>query len=327
MYQDLYGLRELPFDLTPDPNYLYLTPSHQEALSNLEYGLSSAKSVTVVIGEAGTGKTTLLRAAVRSPSCAHVKCVHVNNPTLTRSEFIQMLANSFELSADAAQSKATLLRELETLLRERRARGEITALIVDEAQSLSGELLEEIRLLANIESTTEKLLPVVLAGQQELGTRLDQPELRQLKQRVALRCHIAPFEILDTAKYIVSRFRMAGGDATRVFTQEAVTLIHECSRGIPRTINVICDNSLVHGLGLGRPKIDRGIVSEVSKDFALRAFPTAQNQPPTAAEGHAIDDRTRQTESARTVTHTGVVAPRAAGPGKSSLGRLWVARR
>lgn len=269
MYQDYYGLRELPFDLTPNPSYLYLTTSHREALSNLEYGLSTAKAVTVLVGEVGTGKTTLLRAAAASDRCRHVYCVHVNNPTLTRSEFVEILARAFGLSAQAGQSKAVLLAELEAILRERRSRHQITALVVDEAQSLSAELLEEIRLLANIETATHKLLPLVLAGQPELGARLDEPGLRQLKQRVALRCEIAPFELAETAAYIASRIRTAGGEASRLFTREAVTLIHECSGGIPRTVSVMCDNALINGFALGRRPVDRSIVLEVSKDFCL----------------------------------------------------------
>jgi type II secretory pathway predicted ATPase ExeA len=164
MYQRFYGLRELPFELTPDPKYLFFTPRHREALSNLEYGLSAAKSITVLIGEAGTGKTTLLRAALASERCANVRCVYMNNPALTREEFVRMLANRFNLSAESAGSKAVLLNELEGVLLERRKRGEITALVIDEAQSLSNELLEEIRLLANIDTPSEKLLPLVMAG-------------------------------------------------------------------------------------------------------------------------------------------------------------------
>ena len=188
MYQAFYGLREAPFELTPNPKFLFFTARHREALSNLQYGLSSAKAVTVLIGEAGTGKTTLLRAALESDRCRHVRSVYLHNPALTRTEFVQMLAHQFRLSSEAAESKATLLNELEAALRERRERGEIAALVVDEAQSLSAELLEEIRLLANIETATEKLLPLVLAGQPELADRLNEPSLRQLKQRVALRC-------------------------------------------------------------------------------------------------------------------------------------------
>ena len=270
MYQRFYGLRELPFELTPNPRYLYLTPRHREALSNLQYGLFSAKAVTVLIGEAGTGKTTLLRAALESDSCRNVRCVYLNNPVLTRGEFVEILARRFELSPEAALSKAAMLGELETVLHERRAKGEVTALVIDEAQALSPELLEEIRLLANIETATEKLLPLVLAGQPELGERLEDSGLRQLKQRVALRCDVSPFNLPETAAYISSRIRTAGGEASRLFTREAVTLIHDCSRGIPRTINVVCDNALVTGLALNRQPVDREMVLEVSRDFALR---------------------------------------------------------
>jgi type II secretory pathway predicted ATPase ExeA len=270
MYQRFYGLRELPFELTPNPRYLYLTPRHREALSNLQYGLFSGKAVTMLVGEAGTGKTTLLRAALESDSCRHVRCVYLNNPALTRAEFVEILARRFELSSEAALSKAAMLGELEQVLQERRGRGEITALVIDEAQTLSSELLEEVRLLANIETATEKLLPLVLAGQPELGDRMEDPGLRQLKQRVALRCDVSPFTLSETAAYISSRIRTAGGEASRLFTREAVTLIHECSLGIPRTINVICDNALVTGLALNRHPVDREIVLEVSRDFALR---------------------------------------------------------
>lgn len=269
MYQRFYGLRELPFELTPNPTFLFLSPRHSEALSNLQYGLYSAKPVTVLIGEAGTGKTTLLRAALESERCRNVRCVYLSNPALTRDEFVETLAGRFDLSPDAAKSKAVLLAELERVLRERRAAGEITALVVDEAQSLSVELLEEVRLLANIETATQKLLPLVLAGQPELAERLNDPALRQLKQRVALRCEITPFELQETAAYIATRVRTAGGEASRLFTREAVTLIHEYSRGIPRTISVMCDNALVSGMALGRQPVDRAIVLEVSSDFDL----------------------------------------------------------
>jgi general secretion pathway protein A len=269
MYQHFYGLRELPFELTPNPKYLFLTRQHREALSTLIYGLASAKGVTALIGEAGTGKTTLLHAALRSEQCRNVSCVYLMNPTLTRDEFVEMLSVRFELSSHAARSKAAMLNELETVLRERRARGEITALLVDEAQSLSGELLEEIRLLANSETTTEKLLPLVLAGQPELKDRLNATELRQLKQRVTLRSEITPFSQQETAAYIAWRIRTAGGDAAKLFTREAVMLIHERSGGIARTISVMCDNALLTGFGLGKQPVNYDTVMEVVRDFDL----------------------------------------------------------
>jgi general secretion pathway protein A len=271
MYQRFYGLDELPFELTPNPKFLFFTPRHREALSNLEYGLSSAKALTVVLGEAGTGKTTLIRAAIESDRCRGVDAVHVDNPALTRDEFVELLARRFGLSERAQASKATLLAELEGALNERRRRSEITALVVDEAQSLSGELLEEIRLLANIETATDKLLPVVLVGQPELKDRLNEPGLRQLKQRVTLRCEILPFTLEETASYISSRIKVAGGDPRRLFTRDAVTLIHERSHGIPRVVSVICDNALLTGFGIGRQPVDRATVLEVVRDFDLEA--------------------------------------------------------
>lgn len=269
MYQSYYGLRELPFELTSNPRFLFFTPGHREALGNLQYGLSAAKAVTLLIGEAGTGKTTLLRAALESERCRNVRCIYLNNPTLTRAEFLEMLSRQLDLGPRAAESKATLLTELEAVLRRRRAAHEVVALVVDEAQSLSYELLEEIRLLANMETASEKLLPLVLAGQPELAVRLNEPELRQLRQRVALRCMLAPLTLAETAAYIASRIESAGGHAATMFTRDAVTLIHERSEGIPRTISVICDNALVSGLALGRRPIDRAIVLEVCADFDL----------------------------------------------------------
>jgi type II secretory pathway predicted ATPase ExeA len=269
MYQDFYGLKELPFELTANPRFLFLAPRHREALSNLEYGLSAAKPLTVLIGEAGTGKTTLIRAALESERCSGVDAVHINNPALTRAEFIELLADRFGLSGHAAQSKAALVRELEVVLSERRSNGQITALVIDEAQSLTAELLEEIRLLGNIETAVEKLLPLILSGQPELSNRLNESGLRQLKQRVTLRCEIAPFTLEETASYISARVRIAGGDARRLFTREAVILIHEQGLGIPRVINVLCDNALMTGFAVGRQPVDRACVAEVLTDFDL----------------------------------------------------------
>jgi general secretion pathway protein A len=271
MYLDFYGLSESPFELTANPRYLFLTSTQREALSILQYGLMSVKSLTLLIGDAGTGKSTLIQAALASERCRDVRCVYLNNPMLSQADFVSLLAHRFELGSEAASSKAVLLGQLETKLRERHAAGETTALVVDEAQSLSTELLEEIRLLANIETPTEKLLPLVLAGQPELADRLEQPELRQLKQRVALRCELAPFELGDTAAYIASRIRTAGGVPSGMFTQEAVTLIHTLARGIPRTVNVICDNALVSGMALGHRRVEQALVAEVCHDLHIAA--------------------------------------------------------
>src|SRR5262245_3479749 len=172
MYEAFFGLRERPFDLTPNPKFLVLTESHREVLLNLEYGIASRKGITLLIGEAGSGKTTVIRAAMeRQPVKVH--CVHLHNPTLSKNEFNEMLAGHFGLSMQAARSKAAMLTELEALLLARQAQDEKTVLIVDEAQSLPMELLEEIRLLANIETNDEKLLSVIIAGQPELAHALN----------------------------------------------------------------------------------------------------------------------------------------------------------
>jgi len=271
MYEQFYGFREPAFELTSNPRFLFLTAQHREALCHLEYGLSSAKPITVLIGDAGTGKSTLLRAALQSEMCRDVNCVFIDNPTLTRDEFVETLAARFDLGAKAMASKASLLASLETVIRQRYERGEVTALVVDEAQALPREIFEEIRLLANIETPTRKLLPVVLAGQPELAERLNDRSLRQLKQRIALRCELKPLDLPDTAMYIASRIRTAGGDPANIFTRQAVTLIHQHSHGLPRLISVICDNALTSGFALDQRPVDGHIVLEVCQDFDLKA--------------------------------------------------------
>jgi general secretion pathway protein A len=280
MYERFYGFSEPPFELTADTKYLFLTKRQREALSNLQYGLLSSRSLTLLIGEAGTGKTTLLRAALESERCRHVRCILMNNPVLRPDDFIRLLALKFDLGPDSADSKSVLLERLERLLRERHAAGETTALVIDEAHSLSFELLEEVRLLANIETPTAKLLPLVLAGQPELAARLEEPNLRQLKQRVTLRCELEPFDAMETAAYMASRIRTAGAEPVRVFSREAVALIHERSGGIPRTINVIADNALINGMALGRQCVNEAAVADVCRDLHL----TGRAQPTRAAQ-------------------------------------------
>src|SRR5687768_16940216 len=232
MYEQFFDLKERPFDLTPNPRYLFLTASHREALSSLDYGLAAGTGVTVLVGDAGTGKTTLIKAALESTDAGKTHAVYLNNPTLTRSEFIEFLAREFQLGEDAAASKTVLLAKLEKALYQSHARGIKTALIVDEAQSLPHELLEEIRLLANIETPTVKLLPIILAGQPELADRLNHQSLRQLKQRVGLRCSLKPLTVGETGQYITARVAVAGGRASTLFTREAVYVIHDRARGI-----------------------------------------------------------------------------------------------
>ena len=291
MYEPFFGLTERPFDLTPNPRYLFLTPKHREALIHLQYGIAGRKGITVLTGEAGTGKTTIVHAALEQQRGQNACSVYVSNPTLTREEFFEFLTAGFGLSPAAAGSKTRFLLELTRIVVDRQAAGGVTALIIDEAQRLPYELLEEIRLLANIETATEKLLPVVLVGQPELADRLNEPSLRQLKQRVALRGTLAPLDAADTAAYIANRVRIAGGDSRKLFTPDAIQVIHAGSRGIPRTISVICDNALVGGFAADEKPVGRTIVLEVCRDFDFlpdlavigldpEVHPTAAPPPP-----------------------------------------------
>jgi len=266
MYEDYYGLRERPFDLSPNPRFLFLSKGHREALMHLRYGLAGRLGVTVLVGEAGTGKTTLVRAALQASSGQNATIVHLSNPTLTRQELYQYLASGFGLGEQAAASKSTFLHELERSLT---TSGGVLALIVDEAQSLPHELIEEIRLLTNTEMNGRSLA-VALVGQPELAARLNEPRLRQLKQRVALRCELSPLDLRDTATYIAARVRVAGGNADGLFTRDAVIAVHEHSRGIPRLTSVICDNALVSGFAADVKPVGRDIILEVCRDFELQ---------------------------------------------------------
>ena len=284
MYERFYDLRERPFDLTPNPRYLLLTDTHREALGNLEYGISARKGITVLTGEAGTGKTTLIRTAFSRASSdpgRPTSWVYLKNPRLTRSEFLEFLAARFGLPSDMAASKTKLLDELEAQLVE----GRRAVLVIDEAQSVPLDLLEEVRLLANIESDTEKLLPVILVGQPELADRLNESALRQLKQRVALRCTLNPLSLREAAGYIAGRIEIAGGEPAKIFSREAVLRIFERSRGIPRTISVICDNALLTGYAEEQRPVGARLIETVCRDFDLPQVGKSSPGAATAAAG------------------------------------------
>ena len=282
MYERFYGLKERPFDLTANPRYLFLTAKHREALSHLQYGVAGRKGITVLIGEAGTGKTTLVHAALESKRGHNTFVVHMSNPVLTRGEFIEFLAFAFGLRPDAHTSKTRFLLELTRVLVDRQTSGAGAALVIDEAQCLPHELLEEIRLLSNLETAVDKLLPVVLVGQPELADRLNEPSLRQLKQRVALRCMLPPLDAAETVSYVATRVQIAGGDHRELFTAAAVETMYEYSGGIPRTISVICDNALVSGFAADEKPVSRQTVLEVCRDFDLSPRIGVGLEPPMA---------------------------------------------
>ncbi len=274
MYLEFYGLKELPFALTPDPRFIYLTPSHTEAMANLHYGIESGKGLIVVTGEVGTGKTTILRWMMNRLDRT-VLVAYIFNPRMTVSEFYQYMSSPKLLDVPRWEGKSDLLLRLGEVLDSRHSRGLRTVLVIDEAHGLSPAVLEEIRLMSNFESDSAKQLQIVLTGQPELRAVLNQPELRQLKQRVALRCDIKPLpDIEETARYIASRLLAAGAERTDVFTPAAVDMIFRCSEGIPRQVNNICDNALLAGFAAGSRHIGRDIIEEVAETFDL--LPSAQ---------------------------------------------------
>jgi general secretion pathway protein A len=296
MYESFFRLHHAPFNLTPDPNLIVLTDAHAEALSNLEYGIARQKGLILLIGVPGAGKTIVIRTALQRQS-PQVKWVYLNNPTLTRSEFLELLAARFDLSADAGRSKAAFLRELESLVRKRRSCGEATVLIVDEAQSLSFELLEEIRLLANIEEPEQKLLTIVLAGQPSLAERLEDPALLQLKQRIELRYELRSLTPVETAAYLIFRIERAGGVAANLFTRDAVEAIHTESGGVPRTISVLADNALLSAFAMGEARVIRKTVVEVAAELRIRATHHADHNSLVARASASSTHRSAVAES------------------------------
>lgn len=281
MYESFFGLRERPFELTPDPRYLFLSPSHKEAMANLQYGIAARKAVTVLVGEVGAGKTTLLTRTLTLCRDQGIRMVLLNNPTLSREEFTQFLAHQFELSREAAQSKPVCLAELQAELQAKVKATPGSILVVDEAQVASDALLEELRLLTNLETERQKLLPLVLVGQPELAMRLREPALRHLKQRVALRCSLSRLDLSETAAYIASRITVAGGKSAELFTREAVSLIHAASGGLPRAISVLCDNALVTGFAAQKKPVGAAIVRDVCRDFDMEVESAADVMPLT----------------------------------------------
>ncbi len=269
MYLEFYGLKELPFALTPDPRFIYFTPSHTEAMANLHYGIESGKGLIVVTGEVGTGKTTILRWMMQRLERT-VLVAYIFNPRMTVGEFYQYVSSPRLLDVPDWENKSDLLLRLGEFLDARHSRGLRTVLIIDEAHGLSPAVLEEIRLLSNFESDSAKQLQIVLTGQPELRDVLNRPELRQLKQRVALRCEIRPLpDIEETGRYIASRLLAAGAERTDIFSPAAVDFVFRCTEGIPRQINNVCDNALLAGFAAGAEIVGRDIVEEVAETFDL----------------------------------------------------------
>ena len=268
MYQGFYGLKDYPFRLTPDPAYICLTLQHREALSGLIYATRTRLGLTVLIGEAGTGKTTVLSTLADLLQGKQFVIARCNNPTLTREEFFDLLLGELGVQC-ASPLKSRQLKELEEALTRFRDAGRSAVLIVDEAQRLPPDLLEEIRLLLNLETPQEKLLQIVMAGQPELGDVLARPELRQLKQRISAIWRLEPLTLEDVREYLQHRLSRAGLDNQKLFPEDVIGLIYRYTQGIPRLVNSLCDAALQTGFALQAQCVTAPIVEEAARDLEL----------------------------------------------------------
>jgi general secretion pathway protein A len=268
MYKKFFGLKESPFNVNPDPRYLFLTPHTQEALACLTYGIETRKGFILLTGEVGTGKTTLINKLLEWLHKERVFTAFVFNPRLSVSQFFDFMMADFGIPCESRQ-KGQMLVKLNQWLLDRYQAGERAVLVVDEAQNLSPQMLEEIRLLTNLETSTEKLLQIVLSGQPELEQKLKQPELRQLRQRITLRAKTRPLTLEETHGYILERMRIAGAENPDIFSPEAVAVVHRYARGIPRVTNLLCEHALVSSFVDQKNPVPAEIVEEVARDFDL----------------------------------------------------------
>ncbi len=300
MYRSFFGLRALPFGASPDPRFLFLRPQIREALACLQYGIAARKGFVVMSGEVGTGKTTLLRAVLDTFAPGRISTAFVFNPRLEVLDFFEFVLTDFGIPI-TTRTKSGMLLQLNRWLIERYRERQLCAIVVDEAQNLSWELLEEIRLLTNLETSSEKLVQIVLSGQPELEDKLLHPSIRQLRQRVALWCKTQPLSGEETQAYIAERLRIAGaGDP--VLLPEAVQLVHGYSKGIPRIINLICEHALVCAYAEQIKPIPAHIVESVALELDLVEHPFTIS--PTA-----MQRLTKNAQTAGKPNHLQPIAP------------------
>lgn len=269
MYKHFYELKKNPFEITPDPFFLFATRKHNEALASLYYGVRRHKGFVVLTGEVGTGKTLLVRCLLQVLNRSDIAYAYVFNPRLSPTEFLQYIAGDFRL-ATTGKSKSELLLALGTYVVSRYEKGLTTVLVIDEAHHLSADVLEEVRLLTNLETAEDKLLQILLIGQQELDEKLDSVSLRQLKQRIAMRAHLSALDLVDTRGYVHRRLEIAGHSRPAdLFPTGTIVELHRYARGFPRLINTICENALIQGYARQSKVITPEIVEEIAADFRL----------------------------------------------------------
>jgi general secretion pathway protein A len=277
MYKKFFGLTRSPFDISPDPYFLFPTVRHNEALASIVHGVLRRKGFMVLSGEVGTGKTLMVRCLLELLRTRGVASANVFNPRLRPKEFLHYVIGDLGMNPASAENKGTLLLQLYNYLIARQQKNQTTVLIVDEAQNMDVELLEEIRLLTNLETAQQKLLQIVLVGQPELDQKMDSPQLRQLKQRITLRCTLEPLKEIETRAYIWERMKRAGVafEAVLIFSPATVASIYRYSQGIPRLINTICENALIHAYAQQSKTITEEMVHEVAHDLRLRVTSVA----------------------------------------------------
>jgi general secretion pathway protein A len=268
MYKSFFGLKESPFRVNPDPRYLYLTKEIEEALAGLMYGIKTRKGFVTLIGEVGTGKTTLVNRLLDWLKLQQIRTAFIFNTRVNTTQLFEFVLAEFDIPCDSRSKSQQLLR-LNHWLLERHEAGETVALIIDEAQNLTYPVMEEIRLLTNLETSTDKLLQIVLSGQQELDEKLKLPQLRQLRQRISVRCKTSPLTTEQTHEYIAERLRIAGANGLPIFSPKAIDVIHKYSHGIPRVINLLCEHALTGAYVEEQRPIEPALVEEVAREFQL----------------------------------------------------------
>ena len=264
MYTEYYGFSEKPFSVTPDPKFLFETPMHREALSSMIYGIIERRGFVVITGEVGTGKTTLIHTLFNKLE-ENVKTAFIFHTSITFLELLKNILDELNIH-NGDPSKTGMLRTLNAYLIKKLSQDEVIAVIIDEAQNLSREVMEDLRMLSNLETNKSKLLQIVLVGQPELERQLQSEDLRQLRQRIWMKCRIQPLTEKESSEYIEHRLRLVGS-SSKLFTSEALSVICQHAHGIPRTINVICENALLVGYAQSRRKIDGEIINEVIRDM------------------------------------------------------------
>ena len=283
MYKKFFGLRDNPFNVNPDPRYWFLTERAQEALACLTYGIQRRRGFILLSGEVGTGKTTLLNKLLAWLRQYRVATSYIFNPGLDPDQFLDYMMADFGLSCELGQKGRMLQRLNKWLLDRYRMKG-TAVLIVDEAQNLAPEVLEEIRMLTNLETSTEKLLQIVLAGQSELEDKLNRPELRQLRQRITLRCKTYPLAPEETRHYITTRLRIAGSNGQEIFTREAAEAVHTYARGVPRVINLLCEHGLIGAFAQQKRSVPVETIHEAAHEFQLDTVAPVIEAKPAPAD-------------------------------------------